>query len=784
MRRKYENAATADTAGAAAHRSTAPATAGSATVGPMGQGGLPGGTAPQDAAPQDAAPQDAAPQDAAPLGAVPLGAVPLGAVPAGSLPVGSLPVGSLPVGSLPVAAAPAGATPNRWGWPAAWLAIVLAAFAFLLATVGAVRGGDLRSLLSHQALTPFITAGFAVIGGLVATRRPGNPIGALSLATAVSYAVTALSGAVLMSNVGGEAVRALADWFGLWVWVPGVFLPTMFVFLLFPEGRLPSPSWRLWAGFGAAGIALVCVGLALHPGPLETWGTPANPFGIARDAPALEVTLGVGGIFLAVGCSSAIFALIARIRGAQGVRRRQMQWLAYAAVLLVIGFAASAALWFVLPHDSAAATELSIIISNLGVLGIAVAAGVAILQHRLYDIDLIINRTLVYGALTVTVATLYVVAVGALGSLFRSEENLVVGFFATAAVAMAFQPLRARLQRGVNRLLYGQRDEPGSVLGALGERLEGATDLEAVLPALVETIARALKLPYVALALMERDGMRLGGEFGRPTSATVDLPIDYQGERIGELRVAPRDRRRSLDPADLSLLDTVAKQAGVTLRSVQLSRDLRRSHQRLVASREEERRRLRRDLHDGLGPALASMTLQLDTARNVLERDPSFAAPILLQVREQVQAAIQDLRRLVYDLRPPALDQLGLAAALEEQVGRYERAGMRLDVRIQEPLPPLPAAVEVAAYRIVQEALTNVVRHAGASMCSVRVTHGDTLRIAVEDDGSGLPTPLRPGVGLASMRERAGELGGSFRIGNRPAGGTRIDVTLPTEEPA
>jgi len=738
------------------------------------QGVLPGGTVPLDAVPLDAVPLDAVPLDAVPLDAVPLGAVPLDAVP-----LDAVPVGSVPVGSVPVAAAP-----HRWGWPAAWLAIVLAAFAFVLSMVGAVRGGDLRSLLSHQALTPFITAGFAVIGGLVATRRPGNPIGALSLATAVSYAVSALSGAVLMSDVGGDAVRVLADWFGLWIWVPGVFLPTMFVFLLFPEGRLPCPSWRPWAGFGALGVALVSVSLALHPGPLETWGTHANPFGVTSLARLFDGTLAVGGLCLAVGGASAIAALIARLRGAHGVRRRQMQWLAYAAVLLVVGFAVGAALWFVLPVGTALATELSISITNLAVLGIAVAAGVAILQHRLYDIDLIINRTLVYGALTVTVAVLYVVAVGALGSLFRSEENLVVGFFATGVVAMAFQPLRARLQRGVNRLLYGQRDDPGSVLGALGERLEGATDLEAVLPTLVETIARALKLPYVALALMERDGIRLGGEFGRPTSATVDLPIDYQGERIGELRVAPRDRRDSLDPADLSLLDTVAKQAGVTLRSVQLTRDLRRSHQRLVASREEERRRLRRDLHDGLGPALASMTLQLDTARNVLERDPASAAPILLQVREQVQAAIQDLRRLVYGLRPPALDQLGLAAALEEQVGRYEREGMRIDVRIQEPLPPLPAAVEVAAYRIVQEALTNVVRHAGASMCSVRVTHGDALRISIEDDGSGLPTPVRPGVGLDSMRERAGELGGSFRIANRPAGGTRIDVTLPTEEPA
>src|SRR5690606_37123055 len=327
----------------------------------------------------------------------------------------------------------------------------------------------------------------AVIGGLVATRRPGNPIGALSLATAVSYALAALASAVVTGDLGGPALRNAANWFELWVWVPGVFLPTMFVFLLFPEGRLPDPSWRVWSSLGAVGLALVCVGLALHPGPLEAFGTPANPFGVAKLSGVLGPLLGVGGAFLAVGGLSAIAALVARYRGAQGVRRRQMRWLAYAAVLLVVGFVVSSALWFVLPEGSSAAMELSISISNLSVLGIAVAAGVAILQHRLYDIDLIINRTIVYAALTVAVAALYVVAVGVLGSSFRGEENLLVGFFATGVVAMAFQPLRARLQRGVNRVLYGQRDEPASVLGALGARLEGATELDAVLPTLVET---------------------------------------------------------------------------------------------------------------------------------------------------------------------------------------------------------------------------------------------------------------------------------------------------------
>lgn len=297
---------------------------------------------------------------------------------------------------------------------------------------------------------------------------------------------------------------------------------------------------------------------------------------------------------------------------------------------------------------------------------------------------------------------------------------------------------------------------------------------------LARTIAESLKLPYVGLAIHEPTGLRLAAEFGRPAPNMVTLPLEYQEQEIGELRVAPRDQRDALDPADRLLLETVVRQAGVALRGVQLTRDLRRSHLELVTSREEERRRLRRDLHDGLGPTLASLTLGLDAAHKLVESQPDAASPLLLELRKQVQTVIKDVRRLVYDLRPPALDELGLVAALQEQARHYEQQGLRIDVQALGPLPPLSAAVEVAAYRIVQEALTNVVRHAGAR--SSRVTlevDARALHLTIEDDGGGLPTGNRTRVGLGSMRERANELGGRFSVGPRKTGGTIVTATLP-----
>ena len=412
------------------------------------------------------------------------------------------------------------------------------------------------------------------------------------------------------------------------------------------------------------------------------------------------------------------------------------------------------------------------------------AFSIAILRYHLFDIDVLLNRTLVYGGLTAGVTALYVLVVGGLGEVLRTSQpggNLVLSLLATGLVAVLFQPLRQRLQRAVNRLMYGERDEPYAVLSRLSQRLEATLAPEAVLPTLAETIAQALKLPYVAV------GSRAPGKASRkswrpmacPPQPVLRWPLTYQAEQVGELRVAPRGPGETFTLAELRLLRDIAHQAGVAAHAVRLTADLQRSRERLVSALEEERRRLRRDLHDGLGPQLASQTLTLTAARQLLRHDPAQAEALLAEAIKHAQDAITDIRRVVYDLRPPALDDLGLAGALRAQAAGYGASGVNFTLSLPDALPPLPAAVEVACYRIAQEALTNVVKHAGARNCALSLTVDGTVTLEVVDDGRGLPLQRRAGVGLGSMRERASELGGQCLVEPRPAGGTRVLAGLP-----
>jgi signal transduction histidine kinase len=412
-------------------------------------------------------------------------------------------------------------------------------------------------------------------------------------------------------------------------------------------------------------------------------------------------------------------------------------------------------------------------------LPIPLSVALAVLRYRLWDIDIIINRTLVYGLLTASVIGSYVLIVGSLGSLFQAQGNVVISLFATGLIAVLFQPLRSRLQRAVNRLMFGERDEPYAVLSRLGRRLEATLAPDAVLPLLTETVAQALKLPYAAIGLLQDGTMTLVASYGEEADVSLRLPLVYQSEQLGELLLAARSPGESFTSTDRRLLDDLAWQAGIAAHAVRLTVDLQRSRERLVTAREEERRRLRRDLHDGLGPQLASQTLTLTAARKLLRQDPEAAETLLTDAITHAQQAITDIRRLVYNLRPPALDDLGLLGALREQMNQYRSSEVALTLEAPEQLPPLSAAVEVACYRIAQEALTNVMRHACAQSCTIRLTLADRLTLEITDDGTGLPPGRQAGVGLTSMRERATELGGTCIVESVPGGGTRVSARLP-----
>jgi signal transduction histidine kinase len=668
---------------------------------------------------------------------------------------------------------------------AAWLAWSLCALTIALVTfvvVFAVFYGDnLRGLAILLAVVSN-----ALVGAVLASHRPRNPVGWFFVFSAASYAVSeatfryAVYGLVI--DPGSLPLARAMAWPATWLWAPGILLVLVFLPLYFPDGRLLSPRWRpiVWLAIFVSGAAVVI--WAFYPGKVGyfAWDI-TNPLGLAALRPAiagLEVVMAV--LFLGFLLSSVV-SLVVRFRRSQGQERQQMKWLTYVAAT-VVGMVELTSL--LEAANLVFLSEIAGLAADLLIAGIPVGVGIAVLRYRLYDIDVIINRTLVYGALSVIVVGVYILVVASLGALLQLQGSLFASLLATGLVAVIFAPLRERLQRAVNRLMYGQRDDPYMVLSGLGERLETTLAPNAVLPTIAESVAQALKLPYVAITLKhntEEESVKVA-EYGKKSvGEPLIVPLSYQKETVGELILSPRAPGESFSNSDLKLLGDLAHQVGVAAHGVRLTADLQRSRERLVTAREEERKRLRRDLHDGVGPQLAALTLKLETTRNLLSHDPKTAA-LMEELSERTRATVSDVRRSVHALRPPALDELGLVPALREGAAQYSQNGLHISMEAPESLPPLPAAVEVATYHIAQEAMTNVVRHAGASNCSMRITlveQAGVLHLEVEDDGRGVGEDHKAGVGTHSMRERAEELGGRCTIEALPQRGTLVSAQLP-----
>jgi signal transduction histidine kinase len=622
----------------------------------------------------------------------------------------------------------------------------------------------------------------STVGALVASRQPENPIGWLLVSSGLVYAVMVSVGEygtyALITENGSPPGGIVATWLGSWLYVLGAYL-LIYSFMFFPDGRLPSPRWRVVAWLAALAFCLDTAALALTPGTLYGYHGFENPFGVEALA-GLGMIGPLTNVLALAAILAPVIALIVRFRSSRGNERAQIKWVVYAIAVLVTAIIA-VNFWPELDPSL-----VGRVLFLAGFVAVPAAIGIAILKHRLFDIDLIINRTLVYVALTAVIIAIYVLIVGYLGAVLQTGSNLAISLAATGVVAVLFQPLRDRLQRYVNRLMYGERDDPYAVISRLGERLETALDPNAVLPTLVETVREALKLPYAAIALRRGSTSEISASAGEPVTNPLRLPLRYGNEPVGELLLGYRAGEEGFSDADQRLFGDLARQAGVAVHAVRLTADLQRSRERLVTAREEERRRLRRDLHDGLGAQLAGLNVQAGVLRRLIPHDPEAADGLVVELREELRAAIGDIRRLVYDLRPPALDDLGLSGALDRLAERYgaEGDGLRVQVETPEQLPPLPAAVEVAVYRIAQEALTNVVRHARAGECIVRLATAEKgwLRMEITDDGVGIAKEHDTGVGLLSMRERAAELGGDCAVESPAAGGTRLLVRLPLVE--
>lgn len=665
-----------------------------------------------------------------------------------------------------------------------WALAALGPVLLAAAVVGGTAEGMPRTFDVDDIYPNLVFGGaMPLLGGLILSRLPRHPIGWLfigcGLASAATLAVWVYAEYGLVLHPGALPGALVAAWVSSWVWGLGFAPLATFGLLLFPDGRLPGPRWRLVAWLDGLAIGLIWIPNAFAPGPLQNHPVADNPLGVPVPM-SWMVAIGASGFALlltGMGCSTA--AAVVRWRRASDIERAQLSWFALAAVLLVSAV--------VLPTPDTLHTVLTLVAVPLLPFSVAVA----VLRRRLYGVEVAVQRSLVYTTLTVLLLLVYALTVALLGAVLQHRAGPAASLTATALVAVAFAPVRDRLQRGAARLLFGDRDDPYRVLSGVGRRLDevdpatgpdpGAVDV--VLGEIVRTVATSLRLPFVQLTVADRDNEEpLTAWVGERPDAVHAVDLTFRGVRVGSLEAATRGPREPFSAAELALLGDLGRQLGVTAQAMTLSRDLQRSRERLVTTREEERRRMRRDLHDGLGPALAGIALGLDAVSRLSAARPDEASLLARQLKEEVHASLGAVRLLVEGLRPPALDQLGLVGALRQQAELLGGREAGLEVAVDaDGLPALPAAVEVAAYRITSEAMTNVSRHAEARHCRVGLCIDETgaLRVEVEDDGVGLSNGRRTGVGMQAMRERAVELGGSWRAVPVPTGGTRVAARIP-----
>ena len=633
------------------------------------------------------------------------------------------------------------------------LAYALFGFALVLAGVALVGawlcGLDRETLWSSFLITnTAIGLSAAPCGLLIARAKPGNPIGWLFLMWGIAPLLTAAATPLMIYGAGHEwsqfALRLLVTIY-MFSWSWGVFCCLPLILQLFPTGKPVTRRWAVlcWLTVGSAVLGNLFVG--------PTPELDASSFLVA---PWWAVTERITAVVTPLIILCSVASLIVRfIRGSETVRQ-QVMWLLVAVLLVIL---INVPIWFAIPSGQTILLLLSFPL-------IPAAVTIAVLRHALYDVRIVLSRVVVYAMLTAGVIAIYVGLVAGLERVLRGAGAPVV---AALAIALAFNPVRVRLQRLVDRAVYGTRRDPVAAVSAVGQRLAG-DDLGGVADGLRES----LRLSYVAVE--RADGSLV--ESGDRTATSQTWPLTYNGKRVGNLVVSPRQGERRLPRADQNVIDLLAAPLAIVLHAQALTEDLKISRERVIDAAEEERIRLRRELHDSLGPLLTGAAFKADGIALAAQNRPERAESLAIELADQLRQSIEGVRQLAYGLRPAALDELGLVGALREEGSRY--GPVKVIIQAPESLPALPSSVEVAAYRIAAEALTNVVRHSDAKLASVQLTTDDgTLEMIITDDGSAT-APWSPGLGLASIQTRASEVGGACEAGPTADGG-RVIAVLP-----
>ncbi|WP_214109483.1 sensor histidine kinase [Acrocarpospora catenulata] len=619
-------------------------------------------------------------------------------------------------------------------------------------------------------LTPDHSAGltFPLVGAFLAALRPRLTVAWLMCLGGLLAALSVLLGALTFRHAADGALETagVLRLFSFFCWASGGGVLAILVPLYSPDGRLPSPRWRLLVPVSV--VAFTGMGLITMlrvvppPGSRVRPVLIPNPLGVLGLDPIYDQLYVVIYTLMQICVLAALTSLAVRWRRGDPETRRQIAWPLLAFAIYVIFLLLGDDYW---------------LFGTIWVGLIPVAIMVGVLRYRLFGIDTVVSRTFVAAGLVLTVSTVYF-GVGALSSLLVSGYDQVAGLAAALFSGAFFQPMRRLLQRTSDRMLYGRAGDPRLLALRLTQEVRQADPTEA-LSAVVAVVRDGLAVDGAAVEV--RDGSRV--ESGTVGGQPREIALVWHGESVGRLLIGRPGTRRFAAAHDERVIATLLPYVADVAHAARMAADLQRSRERILAAREEERRRLRRDLHDGLGQTLGAMAMTLNMARLNIAHAPGTADGLLRDLRTGMDAVALDIRQLVYGLRPPALDDLGLTGAVTALAAETAPGA---EVR-GEDLGELPAAVEVAAYRIVQEALTNVRRHANAERVRVSLElAGGQLVVRVADDGVGLPEQRRAGVGTASMRERAAELGGTCAIVSSPGGGTLVEARLPvaTDRPA
>jgi signal transduction histidine kinase len=642
---------------------------------------------------------------------------------------------------------------------------------------------------------PLLLGAFATVGALVAARRTRNPIGWIFLGVALLWGLsTVATSFAQFAGQGEDAVSWLvwtADWIGSWVFLPGIYVPVTFLFLLFPDGHLPSKRWRPVAWMSAAGIVGIAAVSAFTPGPLEeAVVVRSNPYGIGSPelwgvVQAFAWPLGLLGMF------GSVAAVVMRFRRSSADERQQLKWLSYAGLVVVIVFIL-ASIGFGVAGDDPTVALVTQVLIVLALLLIPVSAGIAILRHRLYDIDVVINKTVVYGALAAFITLVYVGIVVGVGAVVGSRGNLLLSILATAIIAVAFQPVRRWAGHLANRLVYGKRATPYELLSEFADRVGDSYSTDDVLPRMAQLVGEGTGAARATVWLCV--GSRLRPEAAWPDRAEADsvplegedlprfpgehaFPVRDRGELLGALTFVLRPGE-ALTPTQEKLLRDLAGQAGLILRNVRLIEELRASRQRLVTAQDEERRRLERNIHDGAQQQLVALAVKLRLVETMAEKDAARAKALAAEAKAESQEALENLRDLARGIYPPLLADKGLAAALEAQARKVS-----FPVRVEpNGVGRHSADAEATAYFCVLEALQNAAKYAKASSAIVRLRLEEGhLVFSVSDDGRGFDPAATPrGSGLQNMADRLEALGGEILIESAPDRGTLVTGRIPT----